>query len=77
MSMVSREDYLLMYEFLKGCGYDVTKDINQQFLDKWNVGLKKPMKYKKRPSNSVNTYLWNGEPNPQYKKFRVKENPTD
>jgi hypothetical protein len=77
MSMVSREDYLLMYEFLSGF-YDISQDIHQQFIDKWNAtSKKKPMKYKKRPSNSVNTYLWNGEPNPQYKKFRVKENPTD
>ena len=78
MSMVTKEDYLLMYEFLKGCGYDTTKDIAQQFIDKWNVEVKKkPMKYKKRSSNSINTYLWNGEPNPEYKKFKVKENPTD
>ena len=78
MKMVNKEDYRSMYEFLKGCGYDITKDIHQQFIDKWNVEVKKkPIKYKKRGSNSINTYLWNGEPNPQYKKFRVKENPTD
>jgi len=77
MSMVSKEDYRLMYEFLEGNGYDITKDIHQQFLDKWNVGLKKPMKYKKRHSNSITSYLWNGEKNPEYKKFKAKENPTD
>ena len=77
MSMVTKEDYLLMYEFLKVCGYDTTKDIAQQFIDKWNVGLKKPMKCKKRHSNSINSYLGNGEKNPEYKKFKAKENPTD
>jgi ribosomal protein L35 len=77
MSMVSKEDYRLMYEFLEGNGYDITKDIHQQFLDKWNVVLKKPMKYKKRGSNSINSYLGNGQPNPEYRKFKTKENPTD
>ena len=75
MSMVSKEDYRLMYEFLKGNGYDITKDIHQQFLDKWNVGLKKPMKYKKRQINSINSYLWNGEKNPENEKHRTKKTP--
>ena len=76
MSMVSKEDYRLMYEFLEGNGYYITKDIHQQFLDKWNVGLKKPMKYKKRHSNSINSYIGNGEPNPEYKKFINKKSPS-
>lgn len=77
MSMVNQDDYRQMYEFLARCGYDVTKDIHQQFIDKWNVGVKKPLKYKKRGSNSINSYIWNGEPNPAYRKFKAKENPTD
>lgn len=77
MKMVNKEDYLTMYEFLASCGYDVTKDIHQQFIDRWNVGDKKPLKYKKRGSNSINSYTWEGKPNPAYRKFKDKKNPTD
>jgi hypothetical protein len=78
MSMVSKDDYRVMYEFLARCGYDITKDIAKQFTDKWNsTQKKKPLKYKKRGSNSLNSYLWNGEPNPEYRKFKNKKNPTD
>jgi hypothetical protein len=71
MKMVSKEDYLQMWEFLARCGYDITKDVAQQFVDKWNATSKnKPMKYKKRPSNSINSYLWNGETNPENRRFK-------
>ncbi len=76
MYVVGKEDYRLSYEFLKSSGYDITKDIHQQFLDKWNVGLKKPMEYKKRPSNSINSYNWIGEKNPEYKKYPNKKSPS-
>lgn len=70
---VSKEDYLSMYEFLRGIGYDVEQDVHQQFLDKWNPVSKKRMKYKKRNElKSLNTYLPNGEKNPLKRK-----NPTD
>jgi len=78
MKVVTKDDYRSMYEFLKGCGYDVSKDIHQQFIDKWNAtSNKKPLKYKDRGSNSINSYLWNGEINPANKRFKAKENPTD
>lgn len=78
MSMVSQDDYRQMYEFLARCGYNVTKDIHQQFIDKWNpTSEKKPMKYNKRGSNSINSYLYDGSPNPAYRKFKNKKNPTD
>ena len=77
MKMVNKEDYRSMYEFLSGF-YDISQDIHQQFIDKWNKETTgKPLKYKKRGSNSINSYLWNGEPNPAYRKFKIKENPTD
>ena len=77
MKMVSKEDYRSMYEFLSGF-YDISQDIHKQFLDKWNATSKnKPLKYKNRGSNSINAYLFNGEPNPVYRKFKNKKNPTD
>ena len=76
LSFVSKEDYLLMYEFLRGIGYDTDGDIHQQFLDKWNPHVKgKLMKKKKRRSTSLNAYLPNGEFNPDRK--TNKKNPTD
>ena len=71
MSMVSQEDYRVMYEFLARCGYDISKDIHQQFTDKWNSSSNnEPMEYKSRGSNSINTYLWNGKPNPKNRRFK-------
>ena len=76
LSFVSKKDYLLMYEFLRGIGYDTDGDIHQQFLDKWNPHVKgKLMKKKKRRSTSLNAYLPNGEVNPNKK--TNKKNPTD
>jgi hypothetical protein len=51
-------------------GYDVNKDVHQQFLDKWNPQSNKKMKYGKRSLNSMNAYLPNGEKNPKNKRFR-------
>lgn len=65
MSFVTVEDYLLMYEFIRLCGYDTDKDVHQQFLDKWNPHVNgKPMKYKKRYGTGKNMFLPNGERNP-------------
>lgn len=44
----SKSDYEQMYQLLTRMGYDVEKDIHQQFLDRYNPELDKPMKYKKR-----------------------------
>jgi len=73
MYQVSQEDYRVMYEFLAIAGYDIEKDIHQQFLDRWNPQCKKPMKYRKRASNSVNSYLPNGERNPDNRKHLFHE----
>lgn len=78
MKFVTKDNYRLMYDFLARCGYDISKDIHQQFIDKWNATSKnKPMKYNKRGYNSINSYLWNGETNVVNKRFKAKENPTD
>jgi hypothetical protein len=59
------EDYLQMYDIMRLIGYDVEKgDIPQQFLDRHNPNLKKPMKYKKRDYKTENHYLPDGSINP-------------
>jgi hypothetical protein len=64
---VNQDQYNSMYEFLRGLGYDCKNgDIHQQFLDKWNPKITKEMKPKKRPANSDNLYLCNGDVNPNY-----------
>jgi hypothetical protein len=74
LSPAKPEDYRVLYEFLSVMGYDVNQDVHQQFLDKWNAGVKdKPMKYKKRNGNSLNIYLPNGERNPLHKKYKLLE----
>jgi hypothetical protein len=75
MFVVSKQDYKSMYNLMASIGYNVEEDIHKQFVDKLNSRLDKPVKYKKRPSNSINHYLSNGEVNPNYKK--QKKNPTD
>ena len=78
LSPAKPEDYQVLYEFLTIMGYDVNGDVHQQFLDKWNPGVKgRKMKYKKRNGNSANIYLPNGEKNPKHKRFKEEKNPTD
>jgi hypothetical protein len=72
-----KEDYLLMYQLLEIIGYDTSKNIHQQFLDRHNAQLEKPMDYKKRKYDTDNFILPNGEINPQYKSQRNKKTPTD
>jgi hypothetical protein len=69
------EDYLQMYDLMKLMGYDVEKgNIHQQFLDKYNPQLKKPMKYKQRDYNTENHFLPDGSVNPI---SRQKKTPTE
>ena len=59
------EDYLQMYDIMEKMGYDFGKgNIHQQFLDRHNPNLKKPMKYKKRDYNTENHFLPDGSVNP-------------
>ena len=62
----TQEDYLQMYDIMEKMGYDFfgKKDIHQQFLDRHNPKLKKPMKYKKRDYNTENHFLPDGSVNP-------------
>ena len=77
MAGSTKQDYEDMYEILSQIGYDLEKDIHQQFLDKFNVYEKYPMKYKKRKYNTDNYYLPNGEINPVSKSERYKKTPTE
>lgn len=56
-------DYRQMYLLLTEMGYDVNKDVHQQFLDKHNPQIDIPMKYKKRQYNTDNFYLSDGTKN--------------
>jgi hypothetical protein len=76
MAGATKQDYDDMYEILSLIGYDLEKDIHQQFLDKFNVYEKSPMKYKKRKYNTDNYYLPNGEVNPASKSERYKKTPS-
>lgn len=61
----TKEDYLQMYDLMRLMGYDFEKgDTHQQFLDRHNPKLKKPMKYKKRDYNTENHFLPDGSVNP-------------
>ena len=58
------EDYAAMYEFMAVIGYDVNKDIQEQFIDKWNKVSQKKLKYRRRTTSNVSTYFADGSINP-------------
>ncbi len=75
---VSKEDFRVMYEFLRGSGYNVDGDVHQQFLDKWNPVSKRPMKYKERNYKSLNQFSSDGKKNPMYQPTAfIKKPPTN
>jgi len=76
MAGCTKQDYEDMYYILTKIGYDITKDIHKQFIDRHNVNKKYPMKYKKRKYNTENYYLPNGEVNPESKSERYKKTPS-
>jgi hypothetical protein len=61
----SKEDYEKMWEILRLIGYDTTGDVHRQFLDKINLNLKRPIKYRKKNKENQPRYLFNGEVNPK------------
>ena len=76
MAGTTKKDYDDMYDILAKIGYDVWGDVHQQFLDKYNLNKKYPMKYKKRKYNTDNYYLPNGEINPEGRSEKYKKPPT-
>lgn len=61
----TKEDYAAMYEFMAVIGYDVNKDIQEQFIDKWNKVSQKKLKYRRRTTNNLSTYFVDGTMNPK------------
>lgn len=64
MTQCSKEDYELMYEFLRGVGYDPTKNIASQFAEKWGV------QYKERKPQDQSYYLFDGNKNPLHRTYK-------
>ena len=56
----TKEDYASMYEFMSIIGYDVNKDIQEQFIDKWNKVSPKKLKYRRRTTGNVSAYFADG-----------------
>ena len=76
MAGCTKQDYMDMWEILGQMGYDLEKDIHQQFLDKFNVYEKYPLKYRKRKHVFESYILPNGELNPESKSERYKKTPS-
>jgi hypothetical protein len=76
MAGCTPRDYRDMWEILSLMGYDVWGDVHQQFLDKFNLYEKKPMKYQKRKRGFESYILPNGEVNPDSKSERYKKTPS-
>ena len=62
-----KEEYDIVYSFLETIGYDLTKDLHQQFLDRHNPNLKVPMKYQKKRKSDMPAFFPDGTYNVEYK----------
>jgi hypothetical protein len=62
-----KDEYDTLYLFLERIGYDLTKDIHQQFLDRHNQKLKVPMKYQKKRKSDMPAFFPDGTYNEEYK----------
>ena len=73
LALPTKQDYLQMYELLRGLGYDINNgDVHKQFVDKWNGKIKVKMNYKQREANSPNSYLPDGTRNPNNKRYEYQ-----
>jgi hypothetical protein len=63
-----KQDYQKMYEFLSQIGYNLDKDIHQQFCDKHNL------RYRRRVKKAESQYLPNGEINSESRAEKLKRN---
>jgi hypothetical protein len=52
LNPTKKEDWCKTYQFLKQIGYDVTKDIHEQFAKK------NGLTYKERPARNILQYTW-------------------
>jgi hypothetical protein len=62
-----KEECDLVYQFLQAIGYDLSKDLHQQFLDRHNPNLKIPMKYQKKRKSDIPAFFPDGTYNEEYK----------
>lgn len=69
-----KNEYQHLYLIMEKLGFDVNKDIHQQFLDRHNPSLEEPMKYKKRHYAMENFYLPDGSVNPLSDKKKPVDN---
>jgi alanyl-tRNA synthetase len=66
----TKEDHEMMYELCESMGYDPKNDsktIHEQFIEKWNIILTKPLRFKRRDHRSLTQYFYDGSINPKYK----------
>jgi hypothetical protein len=71
MKDILKEQYNIVYQFLDTIGYDLTKDLHQQFLDRHNQKLKYPMTYQKKRKSDMPAFFPDGTYNEEYK-YRSK-----
>jgi hypothetical protein len=69
-------DYTVTYLFLEQIGYEPSKDIHMQFINKWNK-LGANLTYKKKFVDTEPLYLYDGTLNTKAKNANRKKTPTD
>jgi hypothetical protein len=62
-----KRDYDTAYGLLEVIGYDMTKDLHQQFLDRHNQNTKVPMTYQKKRKSEMPAFYSDGTYNEEYK----------
>ena len=62
-----KRDYDTVYGLLEVIGYDLTKDLHQQFLDRHNQYSKVPMGYQKKRKSEMPAFYPDGTYNELYK----------
>jgi hypothetical protein len=66
MTVCSKQDYMDMYAFFEKIGYDITKNISQQFCDKYDLT------YRERRNQDLSLYLPDGNKNPLHRRVKGK-----
>ena len=72
LNRVRKKDYELMWELLSEMGYDTSKDVHSQFMEKVNSQTNKPIKVKRKIQSNMPKWLPNGELNLELKKNQKK-----
>lgn len=72
LNRVTKKDYELMWQLLAEMGYDTSKEIHPQFMEKVNSQTNKPIKVKRKTQKNRPKWLANGEENPDMKVWKKK-----